>query len=307
MERKATISFGLPVYNGERHVSQAIDSVLAQNVDDFELIIADNASTDDTWAICQEYAQKDDRIRLFRHDTNIGAAPNFNFVFEKSSGQFFKWVAADDIFAPDFVEVCLTALNQDPDVSLATTKARIIDEDGNWLEDYDYDASNMSDGIAQRFRKQIRGHQCYEVFGVFRRSELAIAMPMGSYFAGDAVLLMRMIVHGKIHESERRLFVSRRHPEQSERLRNAPAAYMVWFNPANAGSEGLPYWNVLREYFLITQRNNLCLVDRVACRFAVVKWTVARRRFILRDAYRFLINRIANRPSPVSDATQQSS
>ena len=96
------VSIGLPVYNGERYLPQALDAILSQTFEDFELIISDNASTDSTQDICKSYAANDARVKYFRNSSNIGISRNFNRVFELSSGgEYFKWCAHDDLMAPD--------------------------------------------------------------------------------------------------------------------------------------------------------------------------------------------------------------
>jgi glycosyltransferase involved in cell wall biosynthesis len=90
------VSVGMPVYNGERHLREALDSLIAQTHRDFELIVADNASTDGTQAICEEYAARDRRISYFRHTRHTGAIDNFAFVFRRSRGKYFMWAAHDD-------------------------------------------------------------------------------------------------------------------------------------------------------------------------------------------------------------------
>lgn len=104
MQNEPTISIGMPVYNGEMFIKEALDSLLVQSFRDFELIISDNASTDATAKICREYAEADSRVRYFRQDTNIGAAANFKFVLEQSSGDYFMWAASDDKWSPDWLE-----------------------------------------------------------------------------------------------------------------------------------------------------------------------------------------------------------
>ena len=81
--------------------------MLAQTYTDFEVIICDNASTDDTQAICEEYAKKDARIRYVRNPVNLGAAPNYNKSFELSNGRYFNWFAHDDLLAPDYLQRCV--------------------------------------------------------------------------------------------------------------------------------------------------------------------------------------------------------
>src|SRR5438132_13873019 len=97
MNRRSQVSIGMPVYNGERYLSGALDSLLSQTLADFDLIISDNASTDATESICRSYAAHDSRIRYFRNENNLGAAANFNRAFELCGGEFFRWAAHDDL------------------------------------------------------------------------------------------------------------------------------------------------------------------------------------------------------------------
>ncbi len=107
---KPPVAIGLPVFNAEKYLSQAVDSILAQTFSDFHLIISDNASTDRTQEICQAYAAQDNRIRYSRNHRNLGASPNFNRVFELSSHQYFKWAPHDDMIAPEFLARCVNSI-----------------------------------------------------------------------------------------------------------------------------------------------------------------------------------------------------
>src|SRR5215211_4893186 len=97
------VSIGLPVYNGERYLALCLDSMLAQSFKEFEIVISDNASTDQTAEICRSYQNKDRRIRYFRNEQNAGAAWNHNRVFELSSAPLLKWAACDDLHEPLFL------------------------------------------------------------------------------------------------------------------------------------------------------------------------------------------------------------
>ncbi len=99
----ATLSIGLPIYNGATHVRNCLDSVLSQSFQDFEIFISDNASTDGTQQICEEYAHRDHRIKYVRQTENIGAPGNFRFVFEQTSSPLFKWMAHDDWIDVDWL------------------------------------------------------------------------------------------------------------------------------------------------------------------------------------------------------------
>jgi len=97
------VSIGMPVYNGARYIREALDSLLGQTFTDFELIISDNASTDNTEAICREYAAKDERIRYIRQPHNLGASANFKFVLDEALGEYFMWAAHDDKWSSNYL------------------------------------------------------------------------------------------------------------------------------------------------------------------------------------------------------------
>jgi glycosyltransferase involved in cell wall biosynthesis len=97
------VSIGLPVYNGEPFIRDALDSLLAQTFSDFELIISDNASTDETETICRDYAAKDGRIRYLRWPENRGGVPNFQFLLDEAVGEFFMWAPADDWWSDNWL------------------------------------------------------------------------------------------------------------------------------------------------------------------------------------------------------------
>jgi glycosyltransferase involved in cell wall biosynthesis len=80
-KKRPQVSVGLPVYNGQNYLEETLKSILGQSFDDFELIISDNASTDETERICREFAARDHRIRYFRNPVNIGIPRNFNRTF----------------------------------------------------------------------------------------------------------------------------------------------------------------------------------------------------------------------------------
>src|SRR3954467_10627446 len=129
------VSIGLPVYNGEKMIAGAVESLLAQTMTDFELVIVDNASTDGSQEICRALAARAPGVRYHRNDRNIGLAPNWNRAFElASAAPYFKWAAHDDIHAPTFLERCLEVLDRDPPVVLATSKTDYIDADGNKID-----------------------------------------------------------------------------------------------------------------------------------------------------------------------------
>jgi hypothetical protein len=108
----------MPLYNAQKYLRAALDCLIAQTFEDFELIISDNASTDDTDAIVREYEAADPRIRYIRQEQNKGAAYNFNVVMQEARGEFFMWAAADDLRDPDFVCLAVRVFDADPNCGL---------------------------------------------------------------------------------------------------------------------------------------------------------------------------------------------
>ncbi|MFH1841801.1 MAG: glycosyltransferase family 2 protein [bacterium] len=168
------LSIGLPVYNGEAFVGDAIRSLLDQTFTDFELIISDNCSTDRTVEIVQAFAEQDPRVRIHRNETNLGAARNFNLVFELATAEFFKWAAADDICQPAYLARCIDMLDSDPDIVLCHSLADQIDPDGQRVGEYRYPMRADAPDVLTRFTDLIIvRHDCHAVFGVIRHDALA--------------------------------------------------------------------------------------------------------------------------------------
>ena len=127
---RPTVTIGLPVYNGERFLARALDSLVRQSFRDFELLVADNASTDATAEIAAEYAQRDPRVRHLRAAANVGMEGNFLRVLREASGPFFMWAACDDWWAPTFIERLEGALRANDAAILAMSDVERVNEDG---------------------------------------------------------------------------------------------------------------------------------------------------------------------------------
>jgi glycosyltransferase involved in cell wall biosynthesis len=110
------VSIGLPIHNGEFFLKTRIDSILNQTFKNFELIISDNASTDQTRKICEEYAKQDSRIQYIRQKKNIGGLQNFKFVLQNAKGKYFVWAAVDDFWKPTFLSKNIEILESNTNI-----------------------------------------------------------------------------------------------------------------------------------------------------------------------------------------------
>jgi glycosyltransferase involved in cell wall biosynthesis len=128
--KKPRLTIGLGVYNDSKYLSGALDGLLSQTFADFDLIISDNASNDETPDILKQYAKKDSRIRIFHQSENIGLVRNFNFLVKQGHGEYFMWAACDDRWSPTYVETIISGMDKDPNIIIGFTPYQFINEDG---------------------------------------------------------------------------------------------------------------------------------------------------------------------------------
>jgi glycosyltransferase involved in cell wall biosynthesis len=196
------VSIGFPVYNGEKLLERALDSVLSQDFEDFELVISDNASTDSTSAICQAYAKRDSRIRYYRNETNIGASPNHNRVFELSRGKYFAWMAHDVEQLPGMLKRCVREMNlASPPVVLAYPRCEQINENGQRVG-ADVPMVASDDPRPHRRLGIVVWRISYvtQHYGLFAAEALRKTRLNGSYPSSDHVLTAEMAMLGEIRE-----------------------------------------------------------------------------------------------------------
>jgi glycosyltransferase involved in cell wall biosynthesis len=124
------VSVCIPTYNGADYISEALVSVLSQTFQDFEIVIVDNGSTDQTEAVVAGFTLYSNKIRYFQNENNIGLAGNFNRCMELARGKYIKYLCVDDLLMPDCLERLVTALEGNPEVTLVCGARYSIDEQG---------------------------------------------------------------------------------------------------------------------------------------------------------------------------------
>ena len=284
------VTIGLPVYNGQNYLAETMESLLAQTYTDFELVISDNASTDRTEAICREYAARDERIRYYCQEENVGASANYNRVFELARGLYFKWAAHDDLLAPTYLERCVAVLYSDPDVVLAYTQAKAIDDQGQVVKVYPGKHHFSAAAPRERFYEFVLDpHPVVAVFGLMRRDVLGRTRLIGKYAGSDRPLLSELSLLGKFYEVPEHLFFYRFHEEQSWGGNKSPQAQQAWYDPRRADKITFPQWRLLREHVRSIERSPVGLADRASCYLYMGYWMVKNRRrlgrnLLLRDA-----------------------
>jgi glycosyltransferase involved in cell wall biosynthesis len=212
----------MPVWNGEAFIREGIDSILAQTFRDFELIISDNASTDSTQAICEEYSARDPRIRYVRADRNLGLQANFALVLELATAPYFMWAAHDDLWDVTYVSRMVDVLDERQAVVIAGSNAASVDQDGVVRRTYDNAWIYAPRSIGARAHRFISAHEegghstliyglmrtpTIRRFGLMRLQE--IRDQNRGYYAADKVTLFRLLLEGDIHVAGETLYFHR--------------------------------------------------------------------------------------------------
>jgi glycosyltransferase involved in cell wall biosynthesis len=282
IERPPRVSIGMPVFNGEPFIEQAIDSILAQSFEAFELVVVDNHSTDRTYEICQAYAARDPRVRCVRHRQNYGHVHNFNAAFRLSWGRYFKWAACDDILAPDFLVRTVEVLDRDPSVVLAYPDMPKIDQHGRAVDvryrGFDLEVLELttSPDAAERFSATMHNFWYTDhLYGLIRSDALARTRLHARHFIGDHILLAELSLYGRFRRVPEPLLFLRRHTGQTSKAPSARQRLTVVGGAPSGVTSGLAiawqYPNRLYLHASAVQRAPLPRATRVRCYLGLIR------------------------------------
>jgi len=192
---KPLVTIGLIVYNEGRFIGDTIDSLLAQDYENLEIICCDNCSTDNSDDICRTAADADERVRYVRHDKNIGAPANSIYALKQAKGDYFMWAAGHDIWAPDLVRKCVAELEKRPEAAIAYGASTWIDVDGKELEKEAgwYDTRGLDPML--RFFFAFWGNP-HPILGVIRTRYLLEIPRIFTCIGADQILLTELALHG---------------------------------------------------------------------------------------------------------------
>ena len=271
------VTLGLPVYNGEIYLDKTIKCVLKQTYSNLELIIVDNASTDNTERICRKYAAIDSRIKYFKNSINIGVSANHNRVVELSHSKYFKWIAHDDMFSEDFVEKCVDVLESDPSIILCCTKTYQIDENDNITGKYQYPNTISSYKVHERYRQCLGfSHLVIGLFGVFRLDALKKTRLIESYIGSDRNLFTELSLIGRFFQVPEYLFYFRMHP-QSYSYRYDKLKFkdhVTWWAPSKKLVNRCIYTKNSVEFLRPLFHSSITVTDRVICIAKYFQWVI---------------------------------
>jgi glycosyltransferase involved in cell wall biosynthesis len=280
------------VYNGERYLERALDTLLGQTYSDFVLVVSDNASADRTREICLDRASTDSRVRYARNERNLGAAENYNGVFRAAKGRYFKWATHDDEYAPGFIQRCVEVLEENAESVLCYAPAVFIDENGDEIgresDEPDYTSARPSERFhAWVFEKQ--EGWCHPIMGVIRTDALATTPLIGKYTSSDRVLIAELALRGAMHRLPEYLYYRRDHPGRSTAQGQSVEDVVAWYDPAvRPGRVYMPRWRWGWEYCSAVARVPMSPLEKTACARMMAKWYTRRRGRLARELYRWV-------------------
>jgi glycosyltransferase involved in cell wall biosynthesis len=281
------VSIGIPVYNGENYLEEAVNSLLVQSFKDFEIIICDNASTDRTEEICNAFQALDDRVKYYRNAKNLGAAGNYKKAFKLAKGKYFKWMAHDDTCSPNYLEECVKNLDAYPDVVMCFPKVVLIGKDGDTLpliKDNTYITPTgriISTNIQRNFMSSkpderyseilFKVDECYEFFGLSRRNNIEKTSQHDAFYGSDKVLLCELAVMGKLKETPNAIAYFRIHDQQSQALKDSKER-AAWISPDLNYGALMSRFKCVQGYFRCIFSYSLSLSEKIKCLYILLVW-----------------------------------
>ena len=276
----AKISIGLPVRNGLDTIERCLTSILGQTMEDFEVVVSDNASDDGTSEILSRYAAEDPRIKLEILERNIGQHPNMNRVFDRASAPLFRWISADDWLEPDAAALYVDAMHSRPDAIGTTSFFRIHTDTGETrYEEYRGAYPDTPDPV-ERFSRMLSlfhaGDAVYDPFyGVYRRDALLGTPRIRHSEEADWLLVVELSFLGAIMNIDRCLT----HRTRTYRSETDKARYRRRMHPEDPAGARSSIVRFRRDVTRMIDDADLTTPQRDACARIL-------RRFAISDAWR---------------------
>ena len=277
------VTVGLPVFNASQYLAECLTALLAQTYRNIRIVISDNASTDDTVAICEKYAVRDARIVIVRNDKNRGAGWNHRRVLELAEGKYFHWQGADDSIAPNFIAACVAALELNPMAVLAYPLTTVIDDEGVVLRKT---SDRLPLGAADprvRFAALLSSWSITHspFYGLMRLSATAALPPYGAFLAADRAFLAALALRGSFVQVDEYLMFRRYHAKHATQTDKSEREHA---DPESAHKFRSREFRLLREHLGSAWRAPAAPVGKLRYLGMVAAWMIAERRTFIAEA-----------------------
>ena len=290
------VSIAVPVYNGEPSIRSTLESLQAQTYTNLEILICDNASTDRTREICDEYAAGDPRIRYYRNAANIGQTRNFRRALDLATGEFFMWTCADDVRPSRAVEHLVAALVNNRRAVMA--HGPVIAKGKSFEVQVSNEMDLSSASAADRIRTFTRGirHNSM-IHGLYRRAALK-GLILGAHYGQDYLFTLQVCLEGPIEYIQHPMIIYReKGTGPSTDPINPPTTLPLRGLIRGRGTKGKCLTVLLTGSKYLLKRRDITFRERAAAVAAHLS-TFARmyRRGLILDGVSLLLRPLTGRP-----------
>jgi len=269
------VSFAVPVYNEEGSIRRCLDSILAQDFSDFEVVVCDNASTDRTPEILACYAAQDTRVRVVRSEENLGLIRNWNRAFHLSQGTYFRWVGGDDWLEPRYCSRCVAALDADPGAISVTSGFVMHHPDGTARSDSFEGERLEAESPSRRFARMLwflhagsAGYLYEPLQSLMRRDVLERTGLLRPILNNDHILVAELSLVGRFTHVPDVLF------HRDFRPLKGTKELVAKVMPGSGGESSSPFLSTVRALFSIVRDAPLPSKERWLCRVFASRYCV---------------------------------
>ena len=206
MNQEIELTIGLPIFNEEKKIGKVLEDLFSQNYRNFYLIISDNASEDNSYQICNEWAKKNKNIELVRQKKKLNINENFYFIYSKVKTKYFMWIAADDNRSQDYISKNIEFLNNNLDY-IASSSKNIVELKDNKKTEVTFDINGtMSERYLKFLQNCFFSHGIF--YSIFRTINLEETKKYLNYIAWDWIVNLTIIKNGKFKRISEGYFIS---------------------------------------------------------------------------------------------------
>jgi glycosyltransferase involved in cell wall biosynthesis len=288
-----TLSIGMPVYNGAKYLEHTLECLRKMDfAGEVEVLVSDNASTDETPDVIRAAAAEDPRIRYVRQSVNLGPADNFNYVFRHTTGEFFTWLASDDLFEANYHQRMVDLLRSRAGTAGAMARVRLVDEHNQLMEHADepFDGDHP-DPIERFIRYAGFNHFCQYSYSVVRRSAMEKTRLLLPFWSSDRLWCAELALNGLMLRDPETLFYVRQHRDRLTRRmgRRDRVTTSFYLTPSGSRAVTLHYARQLREAIELA---DLSEADKARGRRALRGWAVRNSPKLARSAGRATLEKV---------------
>lgn len=267
VDRKPALTVVITVYNDGEYLRETLNSLLNQTLKDFIIFISDDCSTDNSYEICNEYAQKYERIEYVRHKKNMGSLSHFYYVINRVDTPFLIFSSGHDKYHPQFVEKLLPVIQGDQNLILVYPRTQVINFDrslGKIHED-NYTTEDL-DSPTQRYLYMLKNMKVCAMFQGIWKTEIMKNINPKPIISNDRLMVLKASFRGKFKQYPEILFFMRqnRKPDRGNKMYQREIRMITGKYPKMSKPSFLLKWEfILENLKTIFKENSLSLFSKI--------------------------------------------